>query len=64
MIPPSYQVHVGGDGLKHRCSYLKKILNMKLSHMKLTHMKLSYMKLLHLIFYVCTLVLRARLGFK
>lgn len=59
MIPPSYQVHVGGDGLKHRCSYLKKLLNMKLSRMKLLNMKLSYM-----IFYVCTLVLRAGLGFK
>ena len=37
---------------------------MKLSRMKLLNMKLSYMKLLHLIFYVCTLVLRAGLGFK
>ncbi len=47
--PPAIKSIWGGDGLKHRCSYLKKILNMKL---------------LHLIFYVCTLVLRAGLGFK
>lgn len=60
MIPPQLSSPFGGgDGLKHRCSYLKKLLNMKLSRMKLLNMKLSYM-----IFYVCTLVLRAGLGFK
>ena len=57
--PPAIKSIWGGDGLKHRCSYLKKLLNMKLSRMKLLNMKLSYM-----IFYVCTLVLRAGLGFK